>query len=352
MPVVWLIDGYRAGEKAQIRALAEALGWPFEIKTLSYRKYEFLSNIFRGSDLRGIRIDESSTLQAPWPDLLISSGMRNEPVCRWIRDQAPGKVKIVHVGRPWADPGRFDLVVTTPQYRLPQRDNVVQNSLTLHQASAQRLQAEGARWQAQFADLPAPRIAVIVGGDSGPFTFGPKAAARLARQANELAQHEGGSLLVSTSSRTSPAAALILEQALESPHYFYQWRPADEANPYFGILGLADKFIVTADSISMLSESCASGRPVLMFDLGSGRYAMQANSDGPDEDNDFRLGGLMYRGLMRWGWQRLSRDISLVHENLVASGRALWSGAAASEPIEQQSSSDLETAVAAVRALF
>ena len=77
MPVVWLIDAYRAGERAQVRALVEALGWPVEIKSLSYRKYEFLTNVFRGSDLRGIHINQSSPLHGPWPELLISSGMRN-----------------------------------------------------------------------------------------------------------------------------------------------------------------------------------------------------------------------------------------------------------------------------------
>jgi mitochondrial fission protein ELM1 len=352
MPVVWLIDAYRAGERAQLRALVEALGWPLEIKSLSYRKYEFLTNVFRGSDLRGIHTDQSSPLQAPWPELLISSGLRNEPVCRWIRDQAAGKTKIVHVGKTWADPSCFDLVVTTPQYHVPLRDNVLQNSLTLHQVSEQRLQQEGARWRTQFEHLPAPHTALCVGGDSGPFTFGPKAAARLAQQANELVQRQGGSLLVSTSSRTSPAAAQALEHCLEAPHYFYRWRPGDDANPYFGILGLADQFIVTADSISMLSEACASGRPVFMFDLGSGRHAMQTGSTGADSDNDFRLGGLMYRGLMRWGWQPLSRDISLVHENLVESGRAAWSGEMSAAPAPATPTSDLDAAVAAVRALF
>lgn len=351
MPVVWLIDAYRAGERAQIRALAEALDWPFEIKCLSYRKYEFLTNIFCGSDLRGIHINQSSPLQAPWPDLLISAGMRNEPVCRWIRDQAVGKPKIVHVGRPWADPSCFELVITTPQYRLPRRDNVLQNSLTLHQVSEQRLQHAGGQWQQQFEHLPGPYTALIVGGNSGPFTFGPKAAARLARQANALVQRAGGSLLVSTSSRTAMAAAQVLERSLEVPHYFYHWRPADDANPYFGMLGLADRFIVTADSISMLSEACATSRPVTMFDLGSGRYAMQAECTGADSDNDFRLGGLLYRGLMRWGWQRLSRDISLVHENLVQAGRAAWLGEM-DTATATLCASDLDAAVAAVHCLF
>jgi hypothetical protein len=206
-------------------------------------------------------------------------------------------------------------------------------------------------WEQQFAHLPAPRIAVIVGGNSGPFTFGVKAAARLARQANELARRAGGSLLVTTSSRTPENAARVLEQGLEVPSYFYHWRAGDEANPYFGMLGLADDFIVTADSISMLSEACATGRPVRMFDLGSGRHSMRQDGAGADSDNDMRFGGLMYRALMRWGWRRLSRDISLVHEDLVRSGRASWLGerevTGRTRPV-----GDLEAAVGAVQALF
>jgi len=31
-PRVWVVTGYRAGERVQILALADALGWPYEIK--------------------------------------------------------------------------------------------------------------------------------------------------------------------------------------------------------------------------------------------------------------------------------------------------------------------------------
>ena len=42
-------------------------------------------------------------------------------------------------------------------------------------------------------------------------------------------------------------------------------------NPYFGILALADRLIVTEESISMVSEALATGRPVHVLPLeGSG----------------------------------------------------------------------------------
>src|SRR5947208_1911126 len=41
-------------------------------------------------------------------------------------------------------------------------------------------------------------------------------------------------------------------------------------NPYFAYLALADAFMVTADSVSMISEAAATGNPVHILDLDGG----------------------------------------------------------------------------------
>jgi mitochondrial fission protein ELM1 len=347
-PRVWLISAYRAGERSQILALAEGLGWPFELKELSYRKSEFRTSLFRGSDLRGIRLQQSSRLEPPWPDLVISAGMRNEPVCRWIRAQAGGQTRIVHIGRPWATPERFDLVITTPQYRLPEHPHVLQNSATLHRVTATRLAQAARVWEPEFADLPGPRIAVILGGSSGPYTLGPKAAAGIARQVNRMAQQRGGSLLVSSSARTPPRALSAFERQVSVPCFLYRWRPNDSANPYFGMLAVGDELVVTADSVSMLSEACATGKPVYMAALGGYGYPMRP---GAGSEVDFRFTALTYSWLMRFGPRRLSRDIRLVQRRLLAEGRVAWLGDAF-RPATASGPSDLERAVERVRQLF
>lgn len=348
LPRVWVVTGYRAGERSQVVALAEALGWPFELKELKYRKHEFRTSLFRGSDLRGIRLQQSSALRPPWPDLVISAGMRNEPVCRWIRDQSGGHTRIVHVGRPWAMAERFDLVITTPQYRVPERSNVLQNTATLHSLTPERLAAEAQSWAAEFAYLPKPRIGVILGGHSGPYTLGSKTAASTAAQVNRLATHRNGSLLVSTSARTAPAAIRAFEAAVSVPCYLYRWRKDDPRNPYFGMLALSDELVVTADSVSMLSEACATGKPVYMAELGGYGFPMRPDSVA---EVDFRFSALTYSWLMRFGPRRLSRDIRLVHRKLLQEGRVAWLGdVAAREPLLRLS--DRERAVERVRALF
>ena len=348
MPVIWLIDAYRAGERGQVRALAnalsESLGWPCETKVLSYRGHVFLPHLLGLSTVRGITTESAATLCAPWPDLVISCGVRNEPVCRWIRERSGGHSRYVHVGRPWASLDAFDLVVTTPQYRVPRRDNVVNNLLTLHSVSPDKLEQARAEWEQAFVDLPRPRCAVIAGGDSGPFTLGPRAAARLGRQASQLVREHGGSVLVSTSSRTSEEAIDALRAGIDAPVFFYRWQPDDPDNPYFGILAAADRLIVTGDSIAMLSEACATGKPVQMFDLGG----MRSDDEGP---RDFRLGASLYALLMRWLWQPLSRDITLVHRQLRESGRAVWLGEESGTALVP-AESDLQRAVNAVRRLL
>lgn len=348
-PRVWLVTGYRAGERSQVLALGEALGWGFELKELSYRKSEFRTSLFRGSDLRGIRLDESTPLNPPWPDLVISAGMRNEPVGRWIRAQSGGRTRLVHIGRPWARPQHFDLLITTPQYRLPERDNILHNTTTLHQVTAQRLAREAGRCAPRYAHLPPPYTGVILGGDSGPYTFGPGTAAEVGRRASALVQQgQGGSLLITSSARTTGKALAAFERNLSVPYDIYRWRPGDSDNPYFGILGLSDALVVTADSISMLSEACATGKPVYMAELGGYGYPMRPGGDAPV---DFRLSGLLYSWMMRFGHRRLSRDLRLVHRALLAQGRAVWLGESFAATLPAPPA-DMERAVQRVRALF
>lgn len=366
MPRVWVVDAYRSGEQTQVRALAQALGWPYDIKSLRYRKNELRTTLFRGRDLRGVDLSASGPLTAPWPDLVISMGMRNEPVARWIRDQSGGRTKLVFLGRLWADPAHFDLVITTPQYRVPDRPNVLRNALPLHPLTPERLDAARAHWAPKLAHLPRPYLTLNIGGPSGPYAFGARASARLLRDTLALAQARGGSLLVSSSARTPPEAIAAFAAQTDVPMQLYRFRPNDPENPYLGFLAVADEIIVTADSISMLSEAYATGKPVHMFDLGAGTLSMRHDAlvaideraqardlaRRDDDRPDLSLGALAYRALMRWGWKHLSRDISQMHLRLARSGRMTWLGEPARPAADSLPPSDMARAVARINALL
>ncbi len=242
---------------------------------------------------------------------------------RWIHAQSGGQTRLVQIGRTWAASKHFDLLITTPQYRVPPRHNVVQNSMTLTRITAARLQREATRWRGRYAHLSAPYLGVVLGGHSGPYTLGARSAIRAARQINALAAEMGASVLLTSSARTPPDALHAFERHLTVPFDLYRWRADDAQNPYFGILALSQALVVGADSVSMLSEACATGKPTYMLELDGSGFAMRPGRAGP---GDRRAAALAYSALMRLGPARLSRDLRLVHQTLLAQGRAVWLG--------------------------
>ena len=360
-PRVWLLMGHKAGDNSQVLALAEALGWPFDIKHFTYKRTELLTNLISGPTLAGVVRAQSSDLGPPWPDIIITAGRRNEPAARWIQKQAaPEKhVRLVHCGRSWAKIKRFDLIVTTPQYRLPERANVLHNLTPLHRVTEERLRAAAADWAPRLSALPGPYLAVVIGGNSGPFTFDHAAAKRLARQASARAKEMGASLLVTTSARTPRDKINSFERALDVPAEIFRWSKDVAENPYFGFLALADEVIVTGDSMSMLTEACATRKPVHIFDLGVGRTAMRQQEPtqilaAVKEGRVFEkahLQAFIYRMGMHVGPKRMTRDIRIVHQVLVDNAMAVWLGDRFPEG-RPPGVESVKLAVARVRGLF
>ncbi len=309
-------------------------------KRLHYNACAAPLGLVRVMSCRGIDASGSDALAPPWPDVIVSAGLKNEPVCRWIKARSGGRTQLVFLGRTWAHRSAFDLVVTTPQYRLPREPNVLHNLMTQHGVAPARLAADRNRWVARFSALPQPVLGVLIGGDSGPFVLGPRAARRLAGKVNAMVEARGGSAIVTTSSRTRSVVADVLESAVTIPMSLHRYRANDPDNPYFGILALADAFVVTSDSVAMLSEAAATGRCVHIFDLAAADTARR----------DASLKSVCYRWMMKVLPKRLSRDIGLFHEAFVAAGHGTWSN----DPCDgagRTAAQEIDATVARVRSL-
>jgi len=311
---VWAVVSYRAGESSQILGLSTRLELPLEIKKLTYNRWAGPVGLARRVSTAGI--DAASLPGPPWPTLIISAGVKNEPVCRWIQAQSGGRTRLVFLGRTWAPRRHFDLVITTPQYRLPREPNIVHNLMTQHGVTSARLAEAKRRWEEFFAGFRRPLIGVLIGGDSGPLAFGERAARRLAGALNALARSMDGSILATTSARTRATAVDELERLLAPDAHVYRWREDDEENPYYGLLAHADRLVVTSDSIAMLSEAVGAGKPVYLFDLAGSPV-------------DATLKSRVYGAMMKLGPQRLSRDLGLFHRRYVEEGFGAWLGSEA-----------------------
>jgi len=359
-PIVWTLLGKKVGDNNQVLALAESLGWGFIEKHMQYISLELIPNRLLKITLLGLQRAQSDELGPPWPDLVISAGRRNEPVARWIRKQSGGRCRLVHIGRPWARPKHFDLIVTTPQYDLPKTANVFYNELPLHRINPQKLAAAGQRWRPEFAHLPQPWLAVLVGGNSSISQFTTAGLRYLAKTANAISASKNGALLVTTSARSPKGTLEVMRKEINVPALFFEYNDEDNANPYLGFLALADSFIVTAESISMLTESCATGKPVYLYDASRPEHAgdpAEPNTITIEPRHPVRTLGTWLRNHL--GPKRMRRDITRIHENLIQQKRVLLLGKrvlllgdAGNETALSADNKDLENTVHRVRELF
>jgi mitochondrial fission protein ELM1 len=268
-PRVWLMLGERQGDNAQVLALGRALtadlGWPHEIKQIKYDPNCEVSFRDRGATLIGVDLGHSSPLTPPWPDVLIAIGRRAAPISRWLKEQTQGRLLNVHLGRPRIAYHHFDLIFTTPQYGLPAAPNVTKLTLpiTLHDETTLAMEAQ--KWEPRLRSLPRPWTALFIGGPTTQLRFDRDVGADLLAR---VSAHVGdrGSLLVTTSPRTSMDVADLFETGIKRPHYMHRWS-RNAPNPYQAFLKLADSFIVTDDSVSMVAEAIDLMRPLYLFEV-------------------------------------------------------------------------------------
>lgn len=261
---VWALTGGRRGDDAQVVALSEAVG-EMAVKPLTFRAGYGAPNLVLGATLATLNPSARDSLRPPWPDVAIGIGRRSVPVARWIREKSGGRTKLVAIGRPRAPLHWFDLVVTPPQYGLPDAPNVMKLLLPpIRNRAPSDTVVEALR--ERIGHLPRPWIGLLVGGSRAPFRLDQRSAAELGRQAVRSARAAGGSLLVSTSPRTGAVAAEALRAAILEPYDMQPWSPKGTPE-HQAILTLADRFIVTGESVSMVAEACLAGKPVEVHPL-------------------------------------------------------------------------------------
>ena len=292
-PRTWLLLGEKPGDNAQAQVLAEALGWPFEVRRLRMRPEWVIGKPSVRATLDHVDLERSDPLEPPWPELLITVGRRLSSAALWVRARSGERTRLVLIGKPRRRLGRFDLVVASAQYRVPERGNVVQIGLPLMRLDGHALEQAAIAWRARLERLPRPLTALLVGGPTKPVRFDAAVARALAHRASAAAA--GGSLYVCTSRRTPAEVVEALAATLPAGTPLYRWRADDADNPYRALLGLADRFAVTSDSVTMMVEVARLGRPLAVHRLPPRRRWLRALTRSRDLDAVVRL--LLREGL-------------------------------------------------------
>lgn len=199
-------------------------------------------------------------------DIIITCGRRAAAVGKWfVRAQRQQGLHPRHIQilNPGDTPTHYDFLLL-PDHDLAAQQNKADNIITftgcLHPVDTHWLEQQRSHWAERLAPLKqeSPLLALLLGNPGQSF---------FTRELPEIRQklaawHPGARLLVLASHRTPNKARSVIIRTF--PDAVLHWLDTtDGENPYAGVLAWADAFAVTADSINMLSEAFATGKPVL-----------------------------------------------------------------------------------------
>lgn len=257
----WALTDGNAGNVRQATALAAALGFEtHDLRLQPQAPWRWLAPRVLPASGFAFGADFRRLLRQP-PGLAIGCGRQAALATRLLRGRGSKTVQILD---PRIDPAHWDLVIVPEHDRL-RGGNVVTVLGSLNPVDDGWLAAARARFAA-FADLPSPRTALLLGGNSAHWRFDAAAFEALATQVETNLARDGGSLLL-TASRRTPADIVAALQSRFGQHPGVIWRgEADGENPYAGLLAWADRIVCTPDSVNMLSEACATRAPVFVFE--------------------------------------------------------------------------------------
>ncbi|WP_447971244.1 mitochondrial fission ELM1 family protein [Nitrospira sp. M1] len=338
-PVVWVLTDDRPGNSTQSLGLADALGWPYTVKTLGFSRLAWLHKVHErllGATTICLDRDSSYSLVPPWPDVVISAGRRAAPVARWIRKQSQGKAKLIQLGRKGSQAVQLGDVSIAPGYcRMWPNEQRIETLAPLNRVTNQQLEEAAKEWPDLYDDAPRPHIVLLVGGSTVRNVLDESVARQLGKDVAEFAKKTGGMVHAVTSRRTGTQATEALTEGLGHSGVVQRWKPNQSRNPYWGYLATADSIIVTGDSESMVGESVSIGKPVFIYALPekpltlfarlremivvAGRASLHGEYQGSFWSRGFKNCSAV---LVRQGIVRPLRDLKAFHRVLVEQGYA------------------------------
>lgn len=296
-PLVWAFTGIHDGDNAQILALAEELGYGFVEKSLRFNPLHHFARIKGLRSLVSLDAPSRRSIAGPWPDLIILAGRRAVPIAMWVRERTGGKTKLVIIGHPRIHPANFDLVLTTRQYPVPPSDNVRLLPVAMSRFREPPLMTPEERiW---LDKLPRPHLLMALGGPTAHFALPAKELKAQVTTLCARAKKLGGTLIVVRSRRTTPAMLAAAQAAIGECGAGVC---TDGRMPRFKVLmDQADELFPTAESVSMISESIITGKPVGIVPAVQTLYGKLTLTSNPGPNTRFRNLMLFWDHLAKLG---------------------------------------------------
>lgn len=306
----WLITDGKAGIDVQARGLAEALGLDWDLRHVAPTGLQRLLSPYVPVARRERFGTEGARFAPPWPEVAIAASRLAIPYLRALKQRAGLATYAVVLQDPRIPVKCADLI-WTPAHDRRRGPQVITTLTSPHPFSPDRLAALRASMPAAIAALPSPRVAVMLGGRNGVYTFDSASDARLAASLTSLATL-GVGFMITRSRRTHDELLATVDAATRAAPRLL-WTGGD-GNPYPDFLAHADVLVVTADSVNMCGEAVATGKPVYVFTPGGGSAKFQRFHKGLSDYGATRPLPEHFDRLDTWSYAPLDATATLAAE--------------------------------------
>ena len=271
---VWGASVPAAGAISQVRGVGEALdpNWR-HLNIELYFPYSFFPTSF--FDLMPRSAIKKSDLffnQFP-PDILITCG-RKAIAFSLAMKRCYQQLITIHIQNPIINPSRFDIVIA-PAHDGLRGKNVIQTIGSVHNVNQESLGSFVNNKSSFLQPIDSEFVLILVGGANAHHPFVEKDIESLLEISKNLLS-QGNHVVLLPSRRTPKKAVDRFVKFADGNDFVFCWDRTGES-PYMECLARSSHILVTQDSVSMISEACSTGKPVMIVPLYKKRQSKRFN---------------------------------------------------------------------------
>jgi mitochondrial fission protein ELM1 len=260
-----ITDG-NAGARSQALGLAEALNVKYQEKIFKLPFWLRPFAPYFAFNYLKFKTHDSSTFSDIVPKLIIVCGSSARSIGPFYKRKLGNKIFTIYIQDPKISPKFYDLIIA-PKHDKIYGNNVIHTNFALNRVNEQKLTDAVKKYKDLFKNYTKPFFTILIGGTTKKYKMTHEAISKLICDVNDIVNNNHGSFLITPSRRTPSAAIENLQKLFGNKKNIYIYNLKDPDNPFFAMLGLAKKIFVTNDSISMISETCATKKQVFIIPL-------------------------------------------------------------------------------------
>ena len=265
--LAWCLTDGSAGMISQVRGLAEALNVNYELKVvkLNFPWSKLPVNLLPLSNVMFKNLNDFN-LDSKAPDILISCGKRSIYASLFIKKKSIKRVFSIHIQNPRVKTNNFDIVVA-PSHDNVIGDNVITTDLAINHITPKLLDKHAEKMKDSFGSIQKPICTVFIGGKSRNYKFDQSNVIELAKTLDKVMNNNNVQMFIVFSRRTDEFIKDYLKKKYSKQNIVWEGKE----NPYLALMYYSKYLICTSDSVSIISESVSSKKPVFIYKLPSSK---------------------------------------------------------------------------------